>query len=641
MRLHCIPLLASIALASACRIADATWVAHGPDGGIPSAVDAQGGVLRIATVDGVYQSVDAGGTWQRLGDLPRGALAWDVATQPGNPDVVLARTDQTYRSTDGGAHWVATGAAVGRMVFHPLAPDQVLMAGNGVLRRSDDAGATWQDVALPATEVAADPTLAGAYYAATLNGGVHYSINGGVSWTLLRTETPAPAGSLAPDPFEGDVVLWLLHFLDGGAVRRLERSSGTATWVMSSDDENRLVADPVVAGRFWFDGLSFALSSDPTLFESVDHGVTFTPVGPLPGHLLGADPGLSGRLYGSDALGFAISDDAGRSWHSRTQGVPLAQTNEVSIHPLVPGEVLAAGDGYGVALSSNAGGSWQASNGGLTRSRVFTVARSPHDPQLVYAGTDDGLFRSSDGGRNWNEVPIASYPNTPHRFYRLAFDATDPDLLVAMLNWYGPIAWSDNGGVDWRTATVSDGAFDLRALPHANVGTRHVYVLNWRSGNVARLYRADAHGGTFSPTVDDLLVSAVAVQPNDDLTLVALAFAGAQQWNAYLSHDGGDHWQQRGTVTMPSNVLPQLVFDACDARAVHAVTGASLYTSDDLGATWRSEQLAIPAYTTNALDARCVAGERVLAAATEQAGAQVRASEAVDVIHDDGFDAGS
>jgi hypothetical protein len=628
--------LAALAIATGAR---ASWNANGPDGGVPRVVDATAGALRIGTTDGVYISHDAGLNWTRLGDFPRGVRVTDVASAPGNPAILLAAgSDQIYRSTDTGAHWLGLGVWLGHVVFDPGTPGVVLATDPNhlALHRSIDNGATWTTVTLPggaalgAVDVAPDPFAPHALYLSTSDATLYRSSDDGMNWSAAKSLSDVPF-RITPDPFDSNIVLWAANNLDVGRAMRYAKSSDTLSIVVSDDNSQSMFADVLSAGRFWYSGQVFPWNH---LFESVDHGSTWQDVATLPGSLLGADRATSGLLYGNDALGFALSTDAGRNWQSRTHSVPLAQTNAVSIRPGVPNEVLAAGSAYGVAISLDAGVSWQPSNAGLTRTHVKTLARSPLDALTVYAGTDDGLFVSADGGRNWSQVAIASFPYGGQRpFNQLAADAANPLLLTALG------MWSDDGGMNWRVWTIGDGTTDFRITPHANTGTSQVYALKWQSSVDYVLYRAPSHGATFVATGGGLLVSGVAVQPGMDSNLIAFARDGQwAQWNVYRSRDAGEHWQLRGSLPLPNlGYEPQLSFDPCNPQTVYALAGTSFYASHDQGRSWSEDAVAIPSSSFNEIDARCNGGNLGVVAATEYAGAQVRATT-VDKIFADAFE---
>ena len=65
-------------------------------------------------------------------------------------------------------------------------------------------------------------------------------------------------------------------------------------------------------------------------------------------------------------------------------------------------QVLYAGTVNGVSKSTDAGAHWTTMNLGLTSTNVQSLAVDPTSSLIVYAGTlTTGVFRSADGGANW------------------------------------------------------------------------------------------------------------------------------------------------------------------------------------------------------------------------------------------------
>ena len=109
------------------------------------------------------------------------------------------------------------------------------------------------------------------------------------------------------------------------------------------------------------------------------------------------------------AIGAALfkSTNGGATW--QRAGYPLIPASlnveNVAIDPREPATLYAAAgeqdeSGEGIFKSTDAGSSWRAV--GLKGHNVWALAIDPRQRQTVYAGTDGGLFRSTDGGRNWS-----------------------------------------------------------------------------------------------------------------------------------------------------------------------------------------------------------------------------------------------
>src|SRR4051812_8475069 len=61
--------------------------------------------------------------------------------------------------------------------------------------------------------------------------------------------------------------------------------------------------------------------------------------------------------------------------------------------------------GSGLWLSADGGESWRRVMKGLgSESRVFGLTVCPHEPRTVFAGADDGIYKSSDGGQSFERL---------------------------------------------------------------------------------------------------------------------------------------------------------------------------------------------------------------------------------------------
>ena len=183
---------------------------------------------------------------------------------------------------------------------------------------------------------------------------------------------------------------------------------------------------------------------------------------------------------------FLLSDSASAGLNVWTRngpyGGPIAA---VAVSPSAPSILYAAGYERGVFRSTDSAATWSEVEQGLSGQSVLTLAIHPLNPQIVYAGTYHGVFKTTNGGTVW--VPTGLSSLWVHDF---AIDANDPQTLYAGV--------SDNlttgGGVHKST----DGATTW--LPRSNgLPNRPIWTLRLDPTNPLRVY-AGTPVGVFRST---------------------------------------------------------------------------------------------------------------------------------------------
>jgi hypothetical protein len=123
----------------------------------------------------------------------------------------------------------------------------------------------------------------------------------------------------------------------------------------------------------------------------------------------------------------------------------------LAVDPKDPDTVYVGTSDEGLFKSSDGGRSWERLSG-VTHPRVTSVAVSPIDGAL-YAGTEpSSLFVSRDGGGSWLELerlknlpsaPTWSFPPRPWTSHvrSIALSFEDPDLIVAGIELGGVVRW--------------------------------------------------------------------------------------------------------------------------------------------------------------------------------------------------------
>src|SRR6266480_3447789 len=226
---------------------------------------------------------------------------------------------------------------------------------------------------------------------------------------------------------------------------------------------------------------------------------------------------------------------------------------------------------------------------------VFNVAASTMDANIVIAGLAPGgsfggtLYRSSDGGNTWSEVPALDGVSV----FDIEF-APEPDGIT-YLGTQDSVRKSTDGGLSWVTLNLGIGAndqvFDV-ALDTSDssiiwagiadaIGTQPVNVMRSTDGGATWTDRTPPHA--------PMSGRAIAVDPNDSNTVIAVFggdFGGGEVW---VTTDGGDSWMDR-SAGLPGNPLNAVVYDGTRLLVGGGLLFGSqfvgLYESPDLGVTW-------------------------------------------------------
>ena len=163
-------------------------------------------------------------------------------------------------------------------------------------------------------------------------------------------------------------------------------------------------------------------------------------------------------LVGCVGQGVLRSEDGGQSWQRSglSTGLHLdAIVRSLANHPRRP-QVVFAGTDRGLYRSENSGGNWSLVDCPLKDYTVWTITIDPEDPQVMFAGTGTptpaGIFRSIDGGQSWEERPAGVAKECPNvgvpRVTGIAIDPTDRQSIWMGLEVDGARHSSD-GGDTW------------------------------------------------------------------------------------------------------------------------------------------------------------------------------------------------
>lgn len=115
----------------------------------------------------------------------------------------------------------------------------------------------------------------------------------------------------------------------------------------------------------------------------------------------------------------------------------------------------------------------------LEKGMLSVIAADPSDPAKIFSGKRDGLYRSIDSGKNWEEVPML-YP--PQEIVDIVFSPHNPRQIYLLEKW-GRIFKSCDGGKVWGVLPLP---FDAQVqgieLKKLSVGTGEKLLLLTSNG---------------------------------------------------------------------------------------------------------------------------------------------------------------
>ena len=265
---------------------------------------------------------------------------------------------------------------------------------------------------------------------------------------------------------------------------------------------------------------------------------------------------------------------------------------------------------------------WQQANGPHNGN---VVALACNSSEQVFAGTFEGLFRSTDDGINWQLLDIGS-DNVTRSIYSLAVDSND-HLFAGS---YASVFRSMDGGENW--VKLSNGLADallilslainnanghlfagskqgvvFRSIDNGESWTRLESGLSNNTDDVLTL-AINANGQIFAGTFDGVLrstddgdhwtqINNGILYEFDDIFSLAISnqghlFAGSYFEGVYRSTDNGDHWEAAKTALTSTGIVSSLVFNAdghlfAGMEGITSSLGADgMFFSIDNGENW-------------------------------------------------------
>jgi photosystem II stability/assembly factor-like uncharacterized protein len=489
--------------------------------------------LFIIVRGNLMKSEDAGATWRRLIrglDHTHRLISLSTAGRSLGTLFVSSRGDGVYRSRDAGRSWMPVNSGL-----HTLNIERV----HGSLESSD------------------------LVLAAGAEGGLHLTEDGGKSWALvLDMDTRITSLALFPGrPHQ-------VAAGDDAGVLHVSRDAGIHWRSLPLEGAGPITA-LAVSPTFVDDGVIVAGTRDGQVFRSTNHGGSFSR--------------------------------AGQAW-------PSAVASLLLIAGVVSGEdagprTLVSLEYDGLFASPDGGATWARTGRGLTAHpqarrverpfySVLSAGTAPGGARVLLLAGYNGLFRSTDDGQSWRELPTLSDNAVMGLGVSPAF-AQDRTIAITTYLWGAFLSrdaghtWSpiNRGADDYVRPNGRTRLFDIPFSP--DYPSDHtLYTGTWyrflKSTNEGRSWRQilPANEPWWLDSYHGLTI-AFAPAESDDRTL----FLGTTRGHVFRSTDRGETFSLQGEVDRPVASLLVSPDVGADKTLFAGVTNG-IRKSEDLGRTW-------------------------------------------------------
>ena len=572
--------------------------------------------------------IPEGTVWVRSDKGLYGGPVTAIASLSADGVVVYAgtREDEIYVSSDGGSDWTPLGGAssghyVAGIELDPRASGRIIgkaVYGAGFFL-SEDSGLTWKNTSrglgsrslscLVSPDGSPDTLFAG-----TGDAGLFVSRNGGRSWSRTGRQTLGDRIMAVDATRDGRTVYagtqesGLFVSRDGGAMwNAIVLPFGPQLMVTAIDidpaDELHVAVTVTGGGtglsknggRAWFTSRKGSLPSDCAAVQFLPGGASGLSVGTQSGALYFSTDGLDWQLT------FQLPDGGHVFGLERSGTGVLAATS------------------HGV-FSSGDGTAWSDSSTGITNLTLAGLAASPVDANVLYAATDQGVFRSPDAGISWSRCSESKQT--------LSVLVLQDGRTVLAGTSVGSVLRSIDGGDHWVSITRGIPGVKVSILQARATGQAMIYAgtddgfavstdagLTWEPRNIGLMAKASA--GSPTPRIE---IAALLPDPATPGTVI-LSLLGQ---GFYVTRDDGNRWKY-----LQSSIgilwVDSLAVDEQTGRLYAGTDTKGVYVSQDGGTTWSlsNSELSTFLSPSGAINVIAVAGGGTLYAGTQARGVAV------------------
>lgn len=387
------------------------WAILGPSGGDVRVVTIDPkdkDRLFISTLDGqIYTSVDAGKSWRLLVNLNQPRLILDQLLVDSQDSKIIYTSGHRFKAPggffmtkDGGTTWKEAkelrNASIHSMTQSTADPKTLIVGALDGVWVSKNSGDDWEKISSPTMPVnidalAIDPRNTSTMYAGTW-------------WRAYKTTDSGKNWRLIKDGMIDDSDVFAVN--------------------IDPRDPTHIIA-----------------SACSGIYESSNSGERWAKIQGIPSQSrrtrdIVQHPSITGTVYAATTEGFWMSANGGKSWILTTQR--NLEINSIAVHPDAPNRIFIGTNNYGVMVSEDGGKNFAPTNANFSSRLTYAITPDIERSNRVYATTQNTatsggfLFISDDSGKTW--LPSKSIDINRVSPYALLQDRMTPDLMYLGTN---------------------------------------------------------------------------------------------------------------------------------------------------------------------------------------------------------------
>ena len=410
--------------------------------------------LKHTSTDAIWKSTDGGNTWQKkTNGIPETNFfqqCRSIKINPLNHNSIIAAVYYVgiFKSIDGGNNWTQLSTMDAyRLEVAPWDTTLVFAAGTLNMMKSTDAGTTWEQLLNVEARCIEINNITKEIFA-----GINESTDEGNTWTSLNNPEIPPSFSLAMnvadikiDPIDKNV----LYLATGAGIYKSFNKG--INWKQSFDGLNKFYTYNIKISR-----------SDPSVIyaagregvhKSTDGGKSWKYIwGNAAEYYIAIDPTNSDIVYvGQVPLAMEYwlwrTTDGGKNWEKKLTS--LTRFEFIEFDPKNSNILYTLYTDFSKSVlckSIDRGETWSLIN---TTAPPKSILISEENSEVIYIGSMNGVYQTSNGGLNWNYLGFSS---NDFRIF-LSFAPQDEEIIYASVYGQGVFKTTDNG-LNWEEKNV-------------------------------------------------------------------------------------------------------------------------------------------------------------------------------------------